>query len=392
MVLAALAIVAGACAGGSGSAGLSPDTALKVNDWNLSRATFLDELQQVASNQRYLQARTATNGGAPYQVFQPGTTEPVPAAATELLNERVSFRLAEEELQRRNVAVTDADRQQAIGLVGASLQRAQNAASPPAASPDTSTTSTTIAITDETRQLGQAVLDGFPGSYRQVLLDGLSSLVALQRSLSGGGDNETQIRDLYEKTKEETCVSQILVKPNPQAGQADPQTGKPIIGTDVEYQQALIKATELRLKLIGGADFAATAKESSDDTTTKDRGGDLGCRPRLSYVQAFDDAVWQLEPNTLSEPVKTDFGYHLVLVREKRVVPFEEARPALEQAVVQDQGNKLQAWLTEATKTARVDVNAAYGTWDPFNGTVVPPGGQSTNLTLAPLESTGSTR
>lgn len=373
------------------SSGIPEDQALRVGEWTLSNRDFLDELSQVAANQTYIDARTAGNRGVPFQVFRQGTGEPTPTVAAEFLNERVSFRLAQDELRKRNVTVTDADRRQAIGLLGASLQRSEQQ---PEQSTSTGGTqrsgpvadSTTGALAEETRQRGQAVLDGFTGSYRQVLLDGVSSLVALQRVLTGVDDLEAKMRELYEMSKEEACVSQILVKPNAEAGRTDPATGQPFVASESEYQTALLRATELRAKIVGGADFYATARESSEDST-KDKGGDLGCRARGAYVDEFDRAVWQLSPGSVSEPVRTPFGYHLIMVRERRIAPFEEARPALEQAVQEAQSEALQQWLNEATRTAKVEVNQAYGRWDPFRGTITPAAGQEPTLTLSPLES-----
>ncbi len=148
----------------------------------------------------------------------------------------------------------------------------------------------------------------------------------------------------------------------------------------------MLRITEIRTKLAGGADFAATARESSDDSS-RDTGGDLGCRPRGAYGDAFENAIWQLPLNTVSDPIKSEFGYHLLLVRERRTASFEEARPSLEQAVAQARGKALQEWLNEATHTAKVEVNPLYGQWDPVTGSTKPTGAQEPSLTLSPLDS-----
>src|SRR4029077_12577754 len=99
--------------------------ALSVNDFRLSTQDFLNELGQIASNQAYVAARTSDNGGQPYDVSRPGTADPDPNVAAELLNERISFELVAEELRARKIDITDADRVQAVALIGESLQRAQ---------------------------------------------------------------------------------------------------------------------------------------------------------------------------------------------------------------------------------------------------------------------------
>lgn len=81
-----------------------------------------------------------------------------------------------------------------------------------------------------------------------------------------------------------------------------------------------------------GADFAAIAREESDDEGSKAGGGDLGWIEDGIMGESFDQAVASVEPGVPSEPVLTDFGWHVLLVREVRegrAVGFEEARAEL---------------------------------------------------------------
>jgi parvulin-like peptidyl-prolyl isomerase len=208
--------------------------------------------------------------------------------------------------------------------------------------------------------------------------------VTLQRVLTGGGDREAQLRDLYEKTKDQACVSHILVKAGENAGKLDPQSGAPLVPPDADYQAALVRATQLRAEIVGGADFAATAKASSDDPGSKDQGGDLGCQARGVYLDALDDAIWNAVPGQVTEPVKTEFGYHLILVRERTTPTFEASRPRLEEALSSQEASALQSWLQQASRNAKVAVNPTFGVWDADNGTITNPKNQ-TDLTLAPV-------
>src|SRR3546814_6215338 len=83
-----------------------------------------------------------------------------------------------------------------------------------------------------------------------------------------------------------------------------------------------------------GADFAALAREDSDDTGSKDSGGDLGWIAHDGgMVQPFEDALFAMQPGDVSEPVKTDFGWHVIKLREVRSgqqTSFAEARAQLE--------------------------------------------------------------
>lgn len=78
------------------------------------------------------------------------------------------------------------------------------------------------------------------------------------------------------------------------------------------------KAAELLAQIKAGADFATLAKENSDDPGSAQKGGDLGFFGRHTMAQPFEDAVFALEPGQVSEPVKTNFGYHIIKLVEKR--------------------------------------------------------------------------
>jgi peptidyl-prolyl cis-trans isomerase C len=78
------------------------------------------------------------------------------------------------------------------------------------------------------------------------------------------------------------------------------------------------KAEELRAKIAGGADFAAVAKESSEDPGTAPKGGEVGWIERGQTVPTFEQAAFTLEPGKLSDVVETRFGYHVIQVEEKR--------------------------------------------------------------------------
>jgi peptidyl-prolyl cis-trans isomerase C len=114
---------------------------------------------------------------------------------------------------------------------------------------------------------------------------------------------------------------------------------------DLTEEEALAKATEVRKKLVAGEDFAKLAMAESDDTGSGKQGGDLGTFKRGQMVGAFEKAAFDLQVKQVSEPVKTQFGYHLIIVDkhsgtdlasvkdeiEKKVRP-EAAKEALEVA------------------------------------------------------------
>lgn len=92
------------------------------------------------------------------------------------------------------------------------------------------------------------------------------------------------------------------------------------------------RAEALRREVLAGASFAQMAQLHSEDAGTKEHGGDLGFFERGRMVPAFEEAAFSLEPGSVSEPVRSPFGYHLIWVEEKRPArqaPFEEVEEAL---------------------------------------------------------------
>jgi peptidyl-prolyl cis-trans isomerase C len=98
---------------------------------------------------------------------------------------------------------------------------------------------------------------------------------------------------------------------------------------DLTEAEALAKITELRAKIVAGADFGEVAKENSDDKGSGANGGDLGSFGRGQMVPEFDKEAFLLPVGQMSQPVKSQFGYHLIKVEAHSTKPFEEAKAAI---------------------------------------------------------------
>lgn len=115
------------------------------------------------------------------------------------------------------------------------------------------------------------------------------------------------------------------------------------------------KANELKTQLEGGADFAELAKANSTDTGSGAAGGDLGWFGLGMMVKPFEDAVVAAEPGKVAGPVQSDFGWHLILVKEVR----DAAKPTLddvrEELAAEIENKAIEDHLAALTTAAKVE-------------------------------------
>jgi peptidyl-prolyl cis-trans isomerase C len=126
---------------------------------------------------------------------------------------------------------------------------------------------------------------------------------------------------------------------------------------DLTEAEALAKITELRAKIVAGADFAEVAKENSDDTGSGTRGGDLGGFSKGQMVPEFDKEAFILPVGQISQPVKTQFGYHLIKVESHSTKPFDEVKAAIAKRMPEEMAKKSLADLKAKTPAV---LNDAY--------------------------------
>lgn len=147
---------------------------------------------------------------------------------------------------------------------------------------------------------------------------------------------EADIRDCYNADRarfsepEQIRARHILLKVDAEAGP--------------EKKQAVREqAAALGEQAKGGADFAALAREHSQDEATAAEGGDLGFFGRGVMVPAFEQAAFALQPGELSDVVETPFGFHVIRLEEKkpaRVRPLDEVRPEIVRELQQDMAER----------------------------------------------------
>ncbi|WP_426453666.1 peptidylprolyl isomerase [Paenibacillus sp. S-38] len=94
-------------------------------------------------------------------------------------------------------------------------------------------------------------------------------------------------------------------------------------------EEAKKKADELTAKLRAGEDFAKLAKENTEDPGSKESGGLYENAPVSSWVEAFKKAAAELELNKISDPVETEYGYHIMRVEARTAGTFEQVKDEL---------------------------------------------------------------
>ena len=137
--------------------------------------------------------------------------------------------------------------------------------------------------------------------------------------------SDTDIKEYYDshleeyKQEEQVKARHVLIKTE-----------------DRTDEEALKLAKKVKKELEGGLSFDIAAGQYSEDPGSKDKGGDLGFFGRGRMVPAFEDAAFTQPINALSEPVKTNFGYHIIQVLERKTEgynPLEQVRSLIRDKV-----------------------------------------------------------
>ncbi|WP_158737580.1 peptidylprolyl isomerase [Alteribacillus sp. YIM 98480] len=123
------------------------------------------------------------------------------------------------------------------------------------------------------------------------------------------------------------------------------------------------QANEIREELENGADFAELAEEHSTDPGSASEGGDLNTFTRGEMVEAFDEAAFSMEPGEISEPIESEFGYHIIEVLNKNE-SYEELEEEIEEKVREKQSKSPEEVMQELMEEANIDVKeSSYEDW-----------------------------
>jgi len=122
-------------------------------------------------------------------------------------------------------------------------------------------------------------------------------------------------------------------------------------GKDLSDEEALAKAQDLEKRIKAGEDFGKLAGAESDDAKSAANGGDLGTFGHGSMVPSFDAAAFKMAPGQVSDPVKSQFGYHIIKLESIETKSFEQAKPEIEKKLGPEEAKKAMEALEKSTKT-----------------------------------------
>ncbi len=199
-------------------------------------------------------------------------------------------------------------------------------------------------------------LDQTPSFQQQLAFQGENLLAGiLYQDIS----NNTKVEDAdarkyfddHKKDYEQATGKHILVR----------YKGSPVPlkegAKELTEAEALEKAESIRKRLLAGEDFAGLAKTESDDSGSAANGGSLGTFKRGTMVGPFDQAAFTLPLKQVSEPLKTQFGYHLIFIEQRDVKTFDEVKAEIEKKTRPDVARRT---VEDLRKKANVSISDAY--------------------------------
>jgi parvulin-like peptidyl-prolyl isomerase len=309
----------------------------------------------------------------------------------QVLDDMIEEAIVSQEAETRDISVSDAEVDEAVREQVAASQQAltvpQATATAEAAVEATSTAASWTPTPEPTIDVNSTIteteelptpepLPTLPVLTDDAFNEGLSDLESSIKDISGM--SLTEYRDviraglLAEKLQEAMGQEQVepfaeevqarhillrVIEPQPEPtplpeGAPTPEGDLPPIPAQEPRsdEDTLALAEELRQRLVDGEDFAVLAAEYSDDPGSGANGGDLGWFGRGMMVPSFEEAAFSLEIGEISEPVKSDFGYHIIEVLEK-----DAERPKDESTLAQERQQAFGDWLRQQIAASEVE-------------------------------------
>ena len=268
----------------------------------------------------------------------------------------------------------------AVGLLSACTRPAGDAAKPAAGKADTAAKATTVVATVNGKAIDSEMLNVFvqavsqnPGAEvtaeqrKQMLEQLINMTLAAQAAEKEGLENDATVKARMSLLKTQLlaeAATEKYMKAHPISdSETKAEYDTQVANMPKEYKARHIlvdskeKADEIIKQLAAGGDFAKIATKESKDAGSGKNGGDLGWFSAQSMVKPFADAVAAMEKGqTTPQPVQSEFGWHVIKLEDTRSPVAPAYEDVKQQVEVLSQRKKLQAYLDELRKTAKIQI------------------------------------
>jgi parvulin-like peptidyl-prolyl isomerase len=337
VLVAALAVSAcssGGSSSGSATTGAVPaDAAATVNGVAIARSDFDADVHDYAANSLYTATGVAgdVSGGAVSDSFTRST-----------LQADILFEVVRQEVQNRGLTLRAAD--------------------------DPAVRAQTLARFDQTGS--PDIFNAFPKRFQDRALAQTAAVVTLEDALGGGPIDDAKAKATYDADPRrfgQMCVRHVL------------------LDTEDDAKRVLAALQQ-------GADFTETVDKETKDTSSEAAGGKIlnadGSCPRTSQLDAdFAKAALAATPGQPAGPVQTKLGWHVLLVDSVTILPYEQVQTDVLVAAEKDVADKATPAMNQLLQSGvggTITVAPEYGTWDPTNHQILPPGFHSAPAHTSP--------
>jgi parvulin-like peptidyl-prolyl isomerase len=199
-----------------------------------------------------------------------------------------------------------------------------------------------------------------------------------EAALEANGITDARVRQAAKEELVANALQERLAEDVPEVSDEDVEAE--FEANDNLYRNACIKhilleteeeANQVKARLDEGEDFGEVAAEMSIEPQAAETFGDLGCSNLARYVGEFADGAEAAEVGVVTDPVQTEFGWHLILVEE--IDDDDTVRQAIRDTLASTaESQYFQDWILDALESADVQVDEDFGTWvtDPQPGIV----------------------
>jgi len=269
----------------------------------------------------------------------------------------------------------------AVGLLSACTRPAGDAAKPAADKADATAKATTVVATVNGKAIDSEMLNVFvlavssnnpaaevTAEQKKQMLDQLINMtLAAQAAEKEGLENDAAVKARMQLLRTQLlaeAATEKYMKAHPVSeSETKAEYDTQVANMPKEYKARHIlvdskeKADEIIKQLAAGGDFAKIASKESKDAGSGKNGGDLGWFTAQSMVKPFADAVAAMQKGqTTPQPVQSEFGWHVINLEDIRSPAAPAFEDVKQQVEVLSQRKKLQAYLDELRKTAKIQI------------------------------------